>query len=138
MTIIVKGGLVEFVMDSRPLVLPKSYVMVHDTDGASLDKTSLFFGPAELTDEAITEVPPEAKWYFGDSYQARVAILDIPDGQWDLVGQVTEITYFRPGKLESDWRHEFYEKQPLYKQEHWYWLRLPENAIIDHRGIVRP
>jgi hypothetical protein len=139
-TILVKGGRVDLYLEneSSPVVLPPDYGLVHDPNGRDLDKCSLFVGPIEVTDEPISQMPPEAVEYFGSDYEARKAFLDVPNEGWNLVGRVVEIVYFRPGKLEDDWRHKFDAPQELYRSGGWYLLRFPEDCKLTHRGIEKP
>jgi len=139
-TILVKGGRVDLYLEneSSPVVLPPDYGLVHDPNGRDLDKCSLFVGPIEVTDEPISQMSPEAVEYFGSDYEARKAFLDVPNEGWNLVGRVVEIVYFRPGKLEDDWRHKFDAPQELYRSGDWYLLRFPEDCKLTHRGIEKP
>jgi len=137
--ILVKGGNVDLLLDSgHTLVLPSSYGLIHDTDGRHLDKCSLFIGPTTFTDEAVSRIDDDARAYFGSDYEPRRAVIDVPEGKWDLYGHVAEIIYYRPGRLEGDWVHPFSTPQPLYEQAGWFWLRLPDDCRLTHRGIEQP
>lgn len=148
MTILVKGGEIDlYVLRPRStrehtLVLPTGYGMCHyvgdDDYGKSLGNCALFFGPIIVTNERVEEVPKEASRYFGDDYDARKALLDIPDGKWNPHGHVVEIIYYRPGRYAADWKHEFAEPVPLFKQGRWWKLKLPKDCSVTYRGIERP
>lgn len=138
--VLVKGGRVDLYLDDReaPIVLPPEYGLIHDPSGQMLDKCSLFVGPIEATDEPVSEIPPEAVEYFGNDYEVRKAFVDIPEEGWNLEARVVEIVYFRPGKLEDDWKHKFGAPQDLYRSGDWHLLRFPEDCKLTHRGIEKP
>ncbi len=140
MTVLVKAGEIDlYLANGNTMVLPPGYGMVHDTDGAILDKCSLFFGPIDATDERPSgEIPSDARDYFGGEYELRIARVDVPEGKWNLVGHVSEIVYYRPGRHEGDWHHVFERPQELYEQARWLWLRFPDDCRVTYRGIEKP
>ena len=140
MTVLVKAGEVDLWMDDgRHLIgCPEGYGLVHDESGETLDRCSLFVGPIETTDEPVSELPTDASVYFGSDYEARKARIDVPDGKWNPLGQVRSIVYFRPGRYEGDWTHDFDPPVPLYEQGDWLLIKLPPNCKVNFRGIVYP
>lgn len=145
--ILVKGGEIELFTvgpDGREktIVLPSGYGLAHyvgsDDEGRSLGKCSLYFGPIRTTQERVEELPSEVAKYFGNDYDAKIALVDIPEGRWDSHSHVTEIVYFRPGEYADDWHHVFEKPVPLFKQGRWWKLKLPNECIVTHRGIERP
>jgi len=138
-SVIVKAGEIDLDLDNgNTVVLPSGYGMVHDTTGEYLDKCSLFFGPIETTHRTPSEVPSDAREYFGNDYVVRIALIDVPEGKWKLVGHATEITYYRPGEHEGDWHHAFESPQPLFEHGGWLRVELPGDCEVTYRGIVRP
>ena len=139
MPILIKGGNVDLEMqDGGTIVLPKDYGIVHDTEGAELDACTLFLGPFVDAGPLEGELPGEAADYFGNDYQARRARIDVPDGAWNPVGRVHAIVYFRPGRYEDDWRHEFDPPPELLASGDWYAIRMPDGCVVNWRGIVKP
>ncbi|HTQ47931.1 MAG TPA: hypothetical protein VMI75_34475 [Polyangiaceae bacterium] len=146
MTILVKGGEVDLILvddnrsrrKSNTIVLPTGYGMCHDESGRNLPRCSVFFGPIVVTDERVEKLPKDAALYFGDDYEARKARIDVPDGKWKSVGKVTEIIYYRPGRYEHDWRHEFETPVALFKQGRWYAMKLPRGCRVTWRGFEKP
>lgn len=120
------------------IVLPTGYGLCFDPSGRSLDKTALYAGPVEITNERIEKLPSFAKDWFGSDYEALKAYVDIPSSEWDSHAHVVAITYFRPGRYADDWFHEFSEPVPLLKQGRWYLMKLPRDCRITWRGIESP
>jgi hypothetical protein len=137
--LLIKGGQVDLWMeDGTSLVLPENYGIVHDTEGAQLDGCTLFLGPFTDRGEFEGEPPKDASEYFGNDHSLRRASIDVPEGEWQRIGRAREIVYYRPGKYEDDWRHEFREPVPVLQQGDWLALRLPADCEVTWRGIVRP
>jgi hypothetical protein len=125
--------------DSRnTIVFPRDYVLVFDPSGRSLDKCCLFVGPARFTDDRPRNFSTFDRKWFGDDYDLRIAVVDVPDENWQPCGRVTEMVYFRPGEYEGDWKHPFSEPQPLFKSGKWHMLVLPEDCILTWRGLESP
>ncbi len=133
------GGDVELDLETKDtIVFPSDYVLVVDPSGLTLDKCSVFIGPARFTDERANRVSRFDRDWYGDNYALRIAIVDVPEENWQPCGRVTEMTYFRPGKLQDDWRHPFSEPQPLFKSGKWHMLVMPEDCVITGRGLEKP
>jgi hypothetical protein len=138
-SIYIKAGEVDLYMDDgNTIVFPSDYGMAHDVSGRSLDECSLFFGPVRVTQRRVDPIPEKASQYFGDDYDAKIAVIDVPTQEWNLVGHVEEIVYFRPGKYEEVWRHEFDPPQPLFKSGDWFQMQLPDDCVLTWKGIERP
>jgi len=142
-SIIVLGGEIDLLVrypDGREdtLVLPSGYGICFDPDGRQLDGCSLFLGPVRVSREPADCIPDFARDWFGSDYEPRKAAIDVPGGQWKSIGRAREIVYYRPGKYEHDWVHEFEKPVAIYKQGSWYWLKFPSDCEINWRGIVRP
>jgi hypothetical protein len=137
--ILVRGGHVDLTLTSgKTIVTPKGYGLIQDVSGDWLDKCSLFIGPVRVSRKCADEIPNDARDWFGPDYVVRLAMIDVPDGKWNLSGHVKEIVYYRPGKLEGDWHHEFSKPQPLFTQKSWYQIELPDDCKVTWRGIERP
>src|SRR5271156_6191660 len=116
MTIIIKGSHVRFELkrpDGAPsaekkpkeisgkiVVLPVGYGIIHDPDGAHFDRCECFFGAYKSTQRPV-EMTTKAKAYMGPSYPARFAVVDVPRGPWNSVGEVAQIFYKRPGRYSG-------------------------------------
>ena len=134
---LIKGREISFDMDDgETLVLPKAYGMVHSPDTAK--KRYVYFGPFQKTKKPVSDLPQLAHAYFGNDYKGHVASIDIPDGSWRSVGRVTVIFYDRPGEHADYYRHEFSTPVPLSSNGRWHRLSLPEGAVVNDRGFVRP
>ena len=146
MTILVKGGEVDLILvddeenylSGNTIVLPAGYGMCHDESGRNLPKCSLFFGPIQTTAERVSKLPKNAAQYFGGDYEGLKARIDVPSGKWNSVGRVKEILYYRPGRYEGDWRHEFEVPVALFRQGRWYRMQLPRGCVVTWRGIEKP
>jgi hypothetical protein len=124
------------------LVLPSGYGIAFDPDGRQLDGCSLFLGPVMIERASarggVDCIPEFARDWFGSGYEPRKAVIDVPDGRWKSIGRAREIIYYRPGKYESDWVHEFEKPVALFKQADWYWLKFPTTCRVTWRGIESP
>ena len=137
--ILVKAGAVDLYLDGGgAIALPPDLAMIHDESGAQLDRCSLFFGPFEDGGAFEGQLPKHAADYFGSEYDARIARIDVPGSGWDPVGRVSEIVYYRPGRYEGDWWHEFAHPVDLFASGAWYRIQLPPDCKVNWRGIVRP
>lgn len=155
MTIIIKGSNVQFEM-KRPegapsatdapkkisgklVKLPTNYGIIHDPEGEHFDKCECFFGPHKSTTRTV-EMTPKAKAYMGPSYPATFAVVDVPQGPWNSVGEVAQIFYKRPGRYQGRYFHPFKTGYgpSLFKSGRYYRLALPGGCIVDDRGFVFP
>jgi hypothetical protein len=135
----IKGGRVELELDDgRVIVSPPDHYLVHDPSGQVLDSCELYVGPARLTNKRVTDLTPEQRWYFGFGYDARKALLDVPVARWCALGATRAIEFFRSGRHEGDWRHEFGTPQPLLRSGQWLKLKLPTDCKLTHKGIEKP
>src|SRR5579871_2903331 len=104
--LIIKGGRVELELDDGSVIVsPPDHFMVHDPSGQVLDSCTLYVGPVRLTDERVTDLTAEQRWYFGHGYDARKALLDVPMARWCALGATRVIEFFRRGRYEGDWKH---------------------------------
>ena len=137
--ILVKAGEVDLYLEGgTSLALPRNLGMIHDESGEQLDPCSLFFGPFDDVGAFEGELPEVAADYFGSDYDARRAGFDVPLSGWDPVGRVKGIVYYRPGRYEGDWAHDFERPVELFASGDWYRIQLPPDCEVNWRGIVRP
>lgn len=136
----IKGGRVEIeLVDGRVIVSPPDHFMVHDPSGQVLDSCTLYVGPATLTDEPVVDLTAEQRWYFGFGYDARKALLDVPEARWCPDGAARVIEFFRRGtRYEGDWRHEFSTPQPLFRSGRWLKLKFPTDCQLTNKGLEKP
>jgi hypothetical protein len=138
----VKGRRVRFELeDHRIVTLPAGHAMVHDPKGIDFPRCHIYFGPLQKTQKG-TDLRREGRAYFGSSYPARVARIEVPDGAWHPVGHVIQIFYERPGKHKGLYYHPFKTRLPqklvLSKNGSMYRLTLPQGCIVNDRGFVYP
>lgn len=136
--IYVLGGEIDlYLSGGNTIVSPSGYGLCLDPSGEDLDLCSVFIGPIVTTDDRVEELPKWARDWFGSDYEARKAHVDIPSRGWKSVGQVEEIVYFRPGRYQDDWTHEFSSPVPLFKSGRWSKIELGD-CKVNWRGIVSP
>jgi len=167
--ILIKGSQVQFELeDGSKFILPPKYGIFHDPEKEGNDDQAnpveqaigitqpssplkfceVIIGPYETTEESI-ELTPAAKKYYGRNYSARKAIIDIPDGPWQLLSmRVIQIFYRRPaGERPAKWRGKYYhpfkryfqsKPLPLEQCGNYFRLRLGENCRLDDRGFIVP
>lgn len=137
--VIIKGGRVELELDDGDVIVsPPDHFLVHDPSGEVLDSCTLYVGPVRLTDERVTDLTAEQRWYFGHGYDARKALLDVPMARWCALGATRVIEFFRRGRYEGDWKHEFSAPQPLFRSGRWLKLKFPTDCKLTHKGIEKP
>lgn len=140
MALIIKGNSVVFVMkDGQRLRCPPSYGIIHDPDGEHFSRCEVFIGPIKKTQRRPTKSTNKANRYFGTRYVQKVALVDVPKGPWNPVGECVEILYKRPGQYANKYFHIFKKRSPMVsKCKRYYRLNLKDGCIIDDRGFVFP
>lgn len=127
------------------VVLPPSYVVVHDPTAALLNQCDMHF--VKWRNERRKRAPsvrPEliqiARAYFGSRSTIVRGTVDIPKGPWHRECEVQFIRYRREGDDNRDYEHEYdvpvrlmYSTRPLAWR-----LPLPEGCIVNAHGFVRP
>jgi hypothetical protein len=123
----------------KVISLPAAYGIIHDPEGEHFDRCECFFGPYKSTQRKV-EMTSKAKAYMGPSYPARFAVVDVPRGPWNSVGEVAQIFYRRPGRYSGKYFHPFKDgyAPTLSKCGRFYRLSLPGGCIVDDRGFVFP
>ena len=127
------------------IVLPRGYVVVHDTHGVLLSKCDLYIVkwhssgglmPADLPHQQLKA----AQSYYGAKTPIKCGQVDIPEGPWRELGRVSFIRYFRAGEQQDNYEHEFDPPVDLCdtKQPLAWRLPLPEGCSVDDRGFVWP
>jgi hypothetical protein len=157
--LICKGLDVGFRMSNgRTINAPKSYGMLHDPTGRDWSECSLLvagFGPNERL-ATKKELSGEAKNYFGADYEAVISTITLPPKSmdaWTLVGKVKRLWYFREGKFEGAYKHDFNKPRGLYrvvflvkgkrdvflfKHERSYRLELGSGCLLSDLGVIVP
>jgi len=138
--ILIKGKDVKCEMaDGSVFHAPVSYGIIHDPEGKQLSKCVAYLGPYRTNKKPI-EMTSDAKQYFGSDYDARSAVVNIPDGEWKPMGTVTQIFYKRPGKYEGKYFHLFNKntKVLLSRCKNHFRLEMPNGCIVNWRGFVYP
>lgn len=131
------------------VVIPKNYVVVHDTSGALLSSCDLYIvrwhriytSSASDVDEVSPEVLAAAKKYYGARAPISVGSVEIPEGKWSRIpGKMALIRYRRYGVDQDDYEHVWEPSVSLYDcaQPIAWRLPLPEGCRVDERGFVRP
>jgi hypothetical protein len=134
---LVKGRKISFEMADGPDInLPVSFGMIHNPKQTT--KCRVYFGPYEKTPEQVAQLPHIATLYFGSDYNGRVGYVDIPEGKWTAVGDVTRIYYERPGEHADYYQHPFDEPVPLSRNRQWHRIVLPKGCVVNERGFVQP
>lgn len=138
--ILIKGRAVKLEMaDGSYVRVPVSYGMIHDPDGGSLGKCFVFVGPYKTTRKRV-EMTGDAKSYFGPDYEARGAVVDVPSGPWNSIGDAVQIFYQRPGKHAARYYHLFDKRAKVSVARCRRFLRidLGHGCIANWRGFVYP
>ena len=127
------------------VVLPKGYVVVHDTSGRLLSSCDLyivrFFSTTTSQEEVSSEAIAAAQKYYGRNTRISVGSVEIPEGPWKRIsGKMSLIRYRRLGELADNYEHVWEPSVSLYDCRNpiaWR-LPLPEGCVVDPRGFVRP
>lgn len=128
------------------VVLPKNYVVVHDTSGTLLSRCDLYIVryfslPTSGQDEISAGALSAARDYYGNDARIRVGSVEIPEGPWKKIpGKMGLIRYRRLGELADNYEHVWEPSVHLYDCRNpiaWR-LPLPDGCIVDPRGFVRP
>jgi hypothetical protein len=151
--LVCKGNRVKFVLKDGTKISARGS-MLHDPSGRYWAKCSLLIVSFQrsgrlATDDERAGAPRE---YLGRTHQARVGSVSLPPkplSEWELVGELDEILYVRPGRkapgsffhkfggrrIETFWRK---GKARLYKLGRSYRVELGHRCLADDRGIVTP
>lgn len=142
MSAITKGYKVSFRMKNGEIVkLPRAFGIIHDPDGEAFNKCEVFFASIRKTQRAPSKTNPKATRYFGKNYVQREAVVDVPKGPWNSIGEVVEIFYERTvgSQYAGRYFHVFKQRSPmLSKCKSTYRLALQNGCIVDDRGFVFP
>jgi hypothetical protein len=147
---LVRGDLVKFDLEGGGHQdVPNSWGLIHDPKGAVLNPCDIRIGPytstgreARIDDPILSRI---CRAYFGHGMKIYDGKLEIPEGQWDLVGRIEVVYYARYGRGNYDglFRHPIKMQAPavdLYKlrRGQGYRLQFPQGCIIDSHGFVWP
>ena len=144
-------------VDGRQIDAPKRAGMLNDDTGKAWPKCSLLVmsyrrGSRAATDDEMKGAP---KNYLGGDYPGSVSMIQAPPkslSEWKFVGDVKKLFYWRPGRHQGKFHHEFNKpkglvrllfifrgkmKAKLYRRGRVFRIEL-EACWLDSRGIVRP
>lgn len=125
------------------VVLPKNFVLVHDTSGTLFDACEMFIVKWLGGRKSISNVYEDdikiAQEYFGSGTNIGVGSVEVPQGPWKKIAKMRFIRYQRHGYAKG-FEHEYSPAVFLYStQRPLAWkLKLPKGCIVDERGFVRP
>lgn len=120
------------------ITLPKTFVLVHDTEGVVLGKCD-FYVVRWRPGRAPNAVPAAAQKYFGEGAQIQGGSVEVPAGPWKRVCRVRFIRYRRHG-YEKGFEHEYDVPVWLFscaKPLAWK-IELPTGCVVTERGFIRP
>jgi hypothetical protein len=142
--ILVKGNRVRFTLATgRVIVCPRSYGLIHDTDGATFDKCTAIIRRVWVTG-MTAPLRGEALAYYGAKFDARLVQIPRIPKVFEEVGRVVKIEYDRPGRHEGSYYHPFVNDpavQPiLFASGSSYRLNMGHagTCLWDDRGISYP
>ena len=139
--ILIKGRRVWCEMrDGREIYCPASFGMMHDPEGEHWPACVLLIGPYRRSRRSV-DLSNAAKDYFGPDYDGHEASIDVPQGAWKSLGEVSEIFYERTGLTHpGDYRHAFRKDSHviLSKSGRFFRLELPKGCVVNWRGFVNP
>jgi hypothetical protein len=125
------------------IVLPSSYVIVHDAVGRLLSKCDVYVlkwvrGKPQTDSEVRRADLRVARDYFGPRASIRSGSVALPSGNWAPKALVRFIRYRRFG-FAIPFEHRYDPPVELMQTaSRAYRLPLPEGCVIDNRGFVRP
>lgn len=126
------------------IVLPREYVLVHDTAGNTFDRCHMHFVRFRNTRQSVAKLTNSdhkvLKDYYGNAVKPRIVEVDVPKGPWERKAKIAFIRYRREGDLEGNYEHPFEPNVYLYvtKNPLAWQLKLPNGCVVDERGFVRP
>lgn len=127
------------------IVLPKNYVLVHDTAGEFLNRCDFYvvrWYPDKDhfdTNKMPAKARKDVHAYFGRNSSLQAGSVDIPEGPWRRDAKVRCIRYRRHG-YDRLFEHKYEVPVDLFyssKPPAWR-VSLPSSCIVDERGFVRP
>jgi hypothetical protein len=132
-------------MPKADIELPRGFVVIHDTAGKLLSPCDLYIVKwYSNKGVAVSDLPHDelasVREYYGAKTKIKVGLVEIPEGPWEKVGRVQLIRYFRAGKAEDTYEHEFDPPVDLFdcaRPLAWR-LPLPQGCVVDDRGFVWP
>jgi hypothetical protein len=139
--ILIKGRNVQFQMSDGKWISPsRRYGLIHDPDGTQLPRCFVYLGPYKTTSQRVP-LTRDAEAYFGPDYQGTAAVVDVPRGPWEPLGDAVQIRYDRPGtRYRGKYYHFFNEKTvvQLSKCKNHFRIELQDGCIVNWRGFVYP
>lgn len=154
--LLVRGDVVSVVLDDgRTVEFPETWGLAHDPSGNCIDKCEVLVTPYTITNKSSVRLPQDiydaALDYWGEGYEMKSGIVELPRGPWDRVGRIVRVYYDRYGELASPYQHPFKdiaETVVLYRQRRpqrygrsshkSYRISLPDGCVINAHGFVWP
>ena len=140
--IVIKGSKVEFTLkDGRTFKLPRDYGMIHDPDGAELNRCTFYFASYAKTGKPAKKTSRKATRYFGKKYVLKETRVTIPEHGWTDIGEAVEIRYERTkgSQYAAKYFHVFKKRSPMLSRSgRCYRLELKDGCVVDDRGFVMP
>jgi len=157
--IFIRGDIVSLdLTNGVNVAFPEDWGLVHDSTGRCVDRCEVFITPyvegRRLSNSEARGVGQDAKSYYGSDTVLHDAIVEIPKGPWDRVGDIACIYYDRYGELEAPYYHKtdvprkrserailFKQRTPkllLGKRVRAFRLSLPDGCKITAHGFVWP
>jgi len=154
--LLVRGDVVSCVLDDgRTVEFPESWGLVHDVSGKCVDRCEILVCPYTLTNTKSVALPPDihdaALGYWGEGYELKAGLVELPRGPWDRVGRIVRVYYDRYGELASPYQHPFKDVDDtavLYRQRRGqkygrsthkaFRISLPDGCVVNAHGFVWP
>lgn len=116
--------------------------LMWDPTGEKISRCVLVVLPYTQVVPGVVPVTPQERkqlefWAGSVVEPVRVAV-DSPKSSWQRSDTVRVIQYARLRGHRGTFRHRFKPPQPLFVAEGGLAIVLPEDCVIDRRGIVRP
>lgn len=147
--LLIKGDLVKIeLIDGDIIQLPDDWGMAHDPFGVCMPKCTFVVCPYVFV-RTVDAVPDEelrilADAYFGKGYPLFEAMVELPTGPWQRVGQAAQIYYARHGKIHGLFHHPYKDREDfpvmldVNRKQTGYRIHMPDGCIVNAHGFVFP
>lgn len=109
--IMIRGDIVSIELTNDKVVeLPDDWGLIHDPSGVGVDKCEVFIAPftegRRTRNSELSNVGDDARAYYGFGEELHDVTVEIPNGPWERVGDISCINYDRYGELEGPYYHD--------------------------------